>query len=188
MIEILCTFTQILGKIGMQKLSLTLNDVVSHRIRQYFSHNEEALFIHRLDILLALTQRPQESCESIASLFGTSPRSVSNWIKRLNATNDIESLRTKHRSGRPARLSAAQKAELKQTLQSPPDKAGMSANGWNGKVLSAYIAQCYGVTLKVRQCQKLFHALGMSLRRARPMPVKGNAVTKQAWKAGLKKS
>jgi transposase len=45
----------------------------------------------------------------------------------------------------------------------------MGVNLWDGKTLSAFIKKRFGVTLQVRQCQRLFNQLGFRLRKPRPM-------------------
>ena len=153
----------------MQRLVIKNKEVVKKNIQSYFSGNEEARFIHRLHGVLLFLEKEDESCDSIGALFGNSPRTVSNWIKSLNSTGDIESLRSKKNPGRPPRLSDTQRQELKTVIQESPEKHGIAINIWDGKSLSAYIEMQYGIILKTRTCQRLFHQLGFSLKRARPV-------------------
>ena len=153
----------------MKRLEIKNREGIKEKIQSYFAGNEEAKFIHRLHGVLLFSEKEDESCDSIGALFGNSPRTVSNWIKRLNKTGDIESLRSKKQSGRPPRLSEEQRQELKVVIQDPPEKHGIAINIWDGKSLSAYIARQYGIVMKTRTCQRLFHQLGFSLKRARPV-------------------
>lgn len=154
---------------AMKRLSISNKDFVVSSIQAYFEKNEEAKFIHRLHGILLFVGKETESCKSIGSLFGNSPRTISNWIKKVIETGDINSLREQQRQGRPPRLSLLQRGELKEVLQQSPEKSGMNCNIWDGKSLSAYIKEHYGIDLKVRACQNLFHTLGFSLKRARPV-------------------
>jgi transposase len=158
----------------MKRLVLESKESISAKIQQYFERNDEAKFIHRLHGVLLFVNKENESCDSIGALFGSSPRTVSNWIKRVKETGDIESLRSKRQSGRPSRLNLNQKEELKEVLQASPEKSGVPSNIWDGKSLSAYIQEHYGIELKVRSCQRLFHELGFSLKRARPVVARAN--------------
>jgi len=162
----------------MKRLVINDKGSIKAKIQHYFERNEEARFIHRLHGILLFSEKEDESCDSIGALFGNSPRTVSNWIKRVNATGDIESLRSKKQSGRPPRLSEAQRQELKVILQEPPEKHGISTNVWDGKSLSAFIQQQYGIVLKTRACQRLFHKLGFSLKRARPVVARADEIKK----------
>lgn len=166
----------------MQRLVIQNADKIESLIRSYFKENDEADFIHRLHGVLLFLKDEKSSCDSISLMFGNSPRTVSNWIKKVDESGDLNSLRTKPRSGRRPRLSKCQKQEIKQTLCEPPEKSGVAANVWDGKSLSWYIENKYGIELKVRRCQALFHELGFSLKRARPVVAKGNPEKKEAFK------
>jgi transposase len=158
----------------MKRLQINNKAELTAKIQSYFSGNEEARFIHRLHGILLFAEKEEESCDSIGALFGNSPRTISNWIKRINATGDIESLRSKKQPGRPPRLTETQREELYVVLQDPPEKHGISSNIWDGKSLSAYIETRYGVIMKTRTCQRLFRQLGFTLRRARPVVARGD--------------
>jgi transposase len=162
----------------MKRLVIKRKEGITSGIQRYFENNEEAKFIHRLHGILLFANKEDESCDSIGALFGNSPRTVSNWIRKVNETGDIESLRSKPQPGRPPRLSQIQKEELKEVLQKSPEKSGMPCNLWDGKSLSAYIQEHYGIELKVRACQRLFHKLGFSLKRARPVVARANGEKK----------
>jgi len=158
----------------MKRLIIVDKTGLKSKIQSYFEGNEEAKFIHRLHGVLLFAEKEDESCDSIGALFGNSPRTVSNWIKRINATGDIESLRSKKQPGRPSRLSEDQKQELKQVIQESPERHGITSNIWDGKSLSAYIESRYSIVMKTRTCQRLFHQLGFKLKRARPVAARAN--------------
>ena len=73
------------------------------------------------------------------------------------------------RPGRPSKLSIDQLRELEVILRASPREQGISANLWDGKTLSHWIRQQWGVNLGTRQCQRLFRTLGFRLRKPRPM-------------------
>jgi transposase len=153
----------------MKRLVITDKEGIKEKIQVYFSGNEEAKFIHRLHGILLFLEMEDESCDSIGALFGNSPRTIRNWIKRVNETGDIESLRSKKHPGRPPRLSDEQRQELKTVIQEPPEKHGIAISIWDGKSLSSYISKRYNIVMKTRTCQRLFRQLGFSLKRARPV-------------------
>ena len=146
-------------KYDMKRLILQNKEGVVSQIHRYLGDNPEAKFIHRLQVLLLFAGKEDESCDSLGALFGNSPRSVSNWIKRVNQTGEIESLRGAPSPGRPSRLTKEQKEEIRKALQDIPGKYGMSDKQWNGRNLSLYISRQYGIVLKIRSCQRLFHEL-----------------------------
>ena len=143
----------------MNRLVLEDKDGIVNQIHSYFENEPEAKFIHRLQVVLLFASRENESCDSLGSMFGHSPRSISNWIKKVNQTGNIESLRSKTPSGRPSRLTQAQKDEIRDVLQQLPEKHGIQGRSWNGKNLSRFISQRYGITLEIRSCQRLLSAI-----------------------------
>ena len=143
----------------MQRMSLENKASIVNQIQHYLENNSEAKFIHRLQVMLLVAGKENESCDSLGLLFGNSPRSISNWVKRLNRTGDIESLRSKPQPGRPSRLTKEQKNGLKAVLQQIPEKHGMSGKVWNGRNLSFFIGRHYGIALKIRSCQRLLRQL-----------------------------
>jgi transposase len=166
----------------MQKLDLKSPEEIKIKIQEYFKKNDEAKYTHRLHAILLKIDNNNNACEAIAKLFGNSPRTISNWINKVNETGDIEVLREKLKPGRDTKLNADQLVLIKAAIQKAPELSGVSANIWDGKSLSFYIEKEFGVILGVRQCQRLFPKLGFSLKRARPMVAKGDSVKKEASK------
>ena len=139
----------------MKRLVLEDKDSILNQIRCYLENDPEAKFIHRLQVILLFASREEESCDSLGSMFGNSPRSISNWIKRVNHTGNIESLRSKPGSGRPSRLTQEQKNEIRTVLQQLPEEHGIQGKSWNGRNLSSFISQRYGIILQIRACQRI---------------------------------
>jgi len=172
----------------MKRLVIKNKEGIRAKIQGYFSGNEESKFIHRLHGVLLFLEKDDESCDSIGALFGNSPRTVSNWVKRVNETGDIESLRSKKQPGRPSRLSEEQRMELKAVIQEPPEKHGIPINIWDGKSLSYYIEKRYHIVMKTRTCQRLFRQLGFTLKRARPVVARTNEEKKAESKKTSRKN
>jgi transposase len=171
----------------MQKLKIRKAKEVEAQIHQYLRNSDEARFIHRLHGILLLLNNEENNCANIASLFKNSPRSLSNWVHSVNNTGTIEVLRDKPRKGRNGRLLSEQLDQIKLVLQNHPSEVGLSTNIWDGKTLSYFIQREFSITLQVRQCQRLFHKLGFSLKRARPIVAKGNPEKKEQAKKTFKK-
>jgi DNA-binding MarR family transcriptional regulator len=107
----------------MQILQVQSPEVLRSKIHGYFRTSEEARFVHRLHgILLKIDQR-ESACAEIARLFGQSPRTVSNWINKVNKAGDIEVLRDAKKAGRKPRLGAAQLAQVREVLQKGPGES-----------------------------------------------------------------
>ena len=166
----------------MQRLKIENPETIKKQIYGYLNSSKEAKFIHRLHGLLLMIDNENNNCENVADLFNNSSRTVSNWVHKINDNNNIDILKDKKKSGRKTRLGTEQLNFIKESLTKHPSEFGINANIWSGKVLSHFIKEEFNIELKSRQCQRLFHKLDFSLKRARPMPVKGDEKKKEAFK------
>ncbi|MFV0472510.1 MAG: hypothetical protein ACK5L7_10865 [Paludibacteraceae bacterium] len=73
----------------MQRLVIQNADKIESLIQFYFKENDEADFIHRLHGLLLFLKDEKSSCDSIRLMFGNSPRTLSNWIKKVDDSGDL---------------------------------------------------------------------------------------------------
>jgi len=128
--------------------------------------SEEARYDHRLHTLLLVAQG--KKCSEVAKMFGDSVRTVQYWVRRFEE-GGFAGLFDAERTGRPRRLSEEQLQEIGVVLRGAPSGVGLRGQIWDGKVLSAYIMQHYGVSLGIRQCQRLFKQLRFRLRKPRPV-------------------
>jgi len=101
----------------------------------------------------------------VAKLLGDARRSVEYWVRGF-AEEGWAGLREGERGGRPRRLSEKQLQQVHAALRQRP--RGLGGNRWDGKTLAAWIQRQYGISLGVRQCQRLFRQLGFGLRQPRP--------------------
>ena len=58
--------------------------------------------------------------------------------------------------------------EIDQILRKAPNDVGLVGNLWDGPALAVLIEERYGLTVGVRQCQRLFRKLNFRLRKPRP--------------------
>lgn len=166
----------------MQKLTIFNPRRIERQIDKFINNDPEGKFIFRLCSLKIFLNDSGHTTESLGNLMGSSPRSVAKWIHDINAVGDIEVLRDKEKPGRNTRLSDQQMKLLRVQLQKHPSESGLDSNLWDGKSLSHHIKKQFGITLQVRQCQRLFSKLGFSLKRGRTVVAKGDPLAKKAFK------
>jgi transposase len=140
-------------------------------LQQEINRHQDARYDHRLHCVSLVASGL--SCEKVAVLFGDSPRSIVNWVRRFDQQG-LAGLAEGNHSGRPSRLSAEQLEEIRGWIRHPPADVGMEANLWDGKTLAQCVANRYQIQLGVRQCQRLFHQLETRYRLPRPRVGKGN--------------
>jgi transposase len=125
--------------------------------------NDEARYDHRLHALLLVAQGM--SCRQVARLLGDAPRTIAYWVNRFE-DEGFAGIVDAERSGRPSRLNSDQLKKLESVLRGASREYGFQGL-WDGKTLSAFINQRWGITLGVRQCQRLFRHFGFRLRKPR---------------------
>jgi len=140
-------------------------------LQQEINRHQDARYDHRLHCVLLVASGI--SCEKVAGLFGDSSRTLVNWVRRFDR-DGLAGLAEGNHSGRPPRLSAEQLEEVRNLVRQPPASAGLQANLWDGKSLSACLHQRYGVQIGVRQCQRLFHLVDTRYRLRRPLVAKAD--------------
>lgn len=148
----------------MKKLSRSDTETVILILQDEIRRSYEARYIHRLHAILMVAQ--DMSCRQVAHLLGDSPRTVAYWVKRFE-TEGLPGLTDADRSGRPSKLNQEQIQTIERALRSHPSRYGLAGKLWDGKLLSHFIDQQFGIQLGVRQCQRLFRRLGFRFRKPR---------------------
>lgn len=162
----------------MRPLTISNPDLILG-LQDEIRRSEEARYDHRLHAVLLVSQGM--TCPDVALKLGDSVRTVENWVKGFE-DNGFSALSDKPRSGRPSRLTEKHLTHIGAVLRKQPNDVGLSGNLWDGKSLSAYIRQEFNVSLKVRQCQRLFHKLSFRLRKPRHMVAHGDPILQERFK------
>jgi transposase len=163
----------------MRKLAIADADIMQLALQQEILRSDEARYDHRLHGLLLVTHGL--SCYDVAGLLGQDPRTVERWVQRFEARG-FAGLHEGERPGRPRRLEPAQWEALQRELRRTPRSFGYAQNLWDGKLLAHHLRHAHGVALGVRQCQRLFRALGFRRRKPRPLIAQADPVAQAAFK------
>ena len=163
----------------MEKSKISDAETVILILQDEIRRSYEARYDHRLHAILMVAQGM--NCLKVAQLLGDSPRTVAYWVQRFEAKG-LSGLADADRSGRPSRLDEQQLKLIEVALRLNPLQYGLSGNLWDGKLLSHFIDQQFGVKLGVRQCQRLFRRLGFCFRKPRPLIAKADPEKQEAFK------
>ena len=163
----------------MRKLEIQDADLMRIAIQEEIHRSEESRYDHRLHGVLLVCSGL--SCYEVAGLFGQSPRTVQYWVQRFER-GGFASLQERERSGRPPSLDEATLQAVGKDLRREPRAFGYTQNLWDGKLFSHHLSTKYGVQLRVRQCQRLFHRLGFRRRKPRPLIAKADPEAQRAYK------
>lgn len=163
----------------MRKLDIKDAEIIRLAVQDEILRSEESRYDHRLHGILLICSG--FSCSEVAELFGRSRRTIQYWVRRFEQSG-FAGLQEVPRSGRPPVLSEALLQAVGKDLRRSPFEFGYTQNLWDGKLLSHHLAQIYGVELKVRQCQRMFHQLGFRRRKPRPLIAKANPHAQRNYK------
>ena len=143
----------------MKKLQIEDAEVMHVAIQQEIERSGESRYDHRLHGVMLVAGGL--GCGEVAQLFGEDARTIQRWVKRFEQYG-FDGLREGERSGRSRSLDESQHKALGRDLRRSPRDFGHAQNLWDGKVLGEHLKSRYGVTLGVRQCQRMFKQLGPS--------------------------
>jgi transposase len=163
----------------MRPIKIAHADLVATIIEEEIQSKPEGRYFHRLHIVLLLARGM--TCQEAAKIFSEPVRTVQRWAKELNE-GGLDALKDEHHPGRPTRLTPGQLLELESDLAKGPQEFGFTQGFWDGPLLSYHIGEKYGVDLKVRRCQVLFHQMGYALLRPRSKPAGASPQCREAFK------
>jgi len=167
----------------MKASKITDRENVIFILQDEIRRTYEARYDHRIHALLLVAQGM--SSRKVAQFLGDSPRTVAYWVQRFE-TEGLAGLADADRSGRPQRLDQKQIRQIEEALRKSPFDVGLLVNLWDGKTLSAYIKQKFGIELGIRQCQRLFRQLGFRLRKPRSKIANSDPSKKEIFKKNSK--
>jgi transposase len=163
----------------MRKLEIADAEIMRIAIQQEIRRSEESRYDHRLHGILLVSGGMD--CCSVADHLGEHSVTVERWVNRFNHSG-FAGLHEGERPGRPTRLAEADWAAVDRDLRKAPRKLGYGQNLWDGKLLAHHLEVRYGVTLGVRQCQRIFRRLGFRRRKPRPVIAKADPAAQAAYK------
>lgn len=163
----------------MKKLKIAEADLVILGLQDEIRRSRDSRYDHRLHAVLLVAHGM--SCPQVGWLLGDAPRTVEYWVHRFEEEG-LSGLVDLERPGRPSRLNDEQYREIGEVLRQSPIDVGLDTNLWDGKTLSKFIESRYGISLGVRQCQRLFRQLGFRMRKPRPVIARADPEKQEEFK------
>ena len=102
---------------------------------------------------------------AIAAALGVTSGAVSQWLTRARAEGVAEGRRAHPASGRPPKLTAAQRAQLPAVLDRGAAAYGCRGQVWTCQRVGAVIRRPFGVTSDPSPVGRLLHRLGYRVQR-----------------------
>ena len=116
-----------------------------------------------------------------ARIGGMDRQTLRDWVHRFNQEGP-EGLQDRHAGGRPARLTAAQKAEFAQIVEAGPSLEKDGVARWRCQDLQGVLRERFGVSYHERTVGKLLRELGFSHVSPRPQHPGQKAEVMEAFK------
>jgi transposase len=144
-------------------ISTPVRKLLQHKLKSAQRLGNCRLAIH---ILAILAVADGHSLEQASGLLKVSTQTLHEWL-RLFLIYGIDSLNTKKPSGRPAKLTKAEKRELAAIIEAGPQAAGFSAACWRSPMIQHLIHEKFGVFYSVHYISQLLKNMGFSYQKAR---------------------
>ena len=121
--------------------------------------------------------------ETAARRGDMSDQALRDAIKRYNAEG-IDGLHDRPRAGRPAKLSEAQRSELRAIVVKGPDVEAEGLSAYTRDDLVKIVEIKWGVGYDPTSVGRILRGLGLSRQKARPSHPKKDAAAAEAFKKG----
>lgn len=146
----------------MRQLEVRLKPWEARRLRQFRDHATSARAFKRAVCLLL--SAAGERASAVARVTGLSLDAVSD-IRRRWHKHRLRSLSDLPRCGRPMRVTAEYRRELRRALRNGPLACGYVFTVWSIARLGTYLRQRTGIALGVNRLRQLAHAEGFVIGR-----------------------
>jgi len=140
-------------------------DVSAEQLRRWACKSRDSAQTRRLLALAAV--REGKSRAEAARLGGMDRQTLRDWVHRFNAEG-AKGLLERRAPGASAKLSAEQRAELAELVETGPNPAVHGVVRWRRIDLKQVIHQRFGVVYHERSVSRLLHQMGFSHISARP--------------------
>lgn len=146
----------------MRQLEVRLQPWEFRRLRELRDHAASARVVKRAMCLLLSASGRRRS--DIAGVTGLSPRAVSA-IRRRWRRRRLRSLTDKPRCGRPPRVTAEYRRELRLALRKGPRACGLVFTVWSVARLGTYLCQRTDIRVSNDWLRRLMHRAGFVVDR-----------------------
>jgi transposase len=149
----------------MAAIVVTQSDLTAMELRVAAGREKDSAASRRMLALAMVLDGADRT--SAAKTCGMDRQTLRDWVHRYNATG-LTGLRNRKSSGRPPKLTAAQKAVLVELVEKGPDPARHKVVRWRRCDLAGELERLFGVKLHERSVGDLLASLGYRRLSVRP--------------------
>ena len=136
-----------------------LENIDACELRDALAGASGAKAAKRLMVALAYTEGIR--VETLSDRYGIPRATVYSWLDRFEHQSIGEAIKDESRPGRPAKLDASQREQLRDDLREPPVEVGYDALGWSPELAQHHIEQAYDVTYSLGHVRRLLREFSM---------------------------
>ena len=163
----------------MTAVAITRMDLRAARLREEAKRARQPAVVRRI-LALALVLEGVDRA-SAAKNCGMDRQTLRDWVHRYNK-GGIAGLADNRHTGRPAKLTAAQKETFKQLVETGPERATDKVVRWRCADLKRQIETRFGVSVHERTVGKFLNGLGYRRLSVRPRHPKSDPEAQEAFK------
>lgn len=121
-----------------------------------------------------------KSAPEIADILKVHRSKVSIWLRNWQE-NGMDGILEGHRSGRPPAMSAAQRQDLADILDSGPVAYGFTSGVWTSPMVARVIKEEFSITYNPAHVSRILHDIGFSVQRPRKTLAKADKSIQSRW-------
>src|SRR5450631_1338011 len=163
----------------MAAIAVTRSDLTAIELRAAAGREKDSAASRRMLALAMVFDGADRT--SAAETCGMDRQTLRDWVHRYNATS-LAGLRNRKSSGRPPKLTAAQKAVLVELVEKGPDPARHKVVRWRRCDLAGELERLFGVKLHERSVGDLLASLGYRRLSVRPQHPQADEAAQEAFK------
>ncbi len=166
----------------MAAIAVTRSDLTAIEVRAAAGREKDSAASRRMLALAMVLDGADRT--SAAETCGMDRQTLRDWVHRYNAMG-LAGLHNRKSSGRPPKLTAAQKAVLVELVENGPDPARHKVVRWRRCDLAGELERLFGVKLHERSVGDLLASLGYRRLSVRPQHPQADEAAQEIFKKTL---
>ncbi len=139
----------------------------------------------KIRLLACIKRKEGKSLTDISFDLSQPKTNIARWLHQVNV-NGVKRIYDKKISGKPPKLLAKHKKELKKILSESPQKQKIPFTMWTSNLVQYIINKLYKVLFKIRRIEYLVKELGFSFQKPREKNRKSSIKKQEEFKKKFK--
>jgi transposase len=149
-----------------------LEDVTVEELQSSLNDTDDKKPAQRL--IAAIAYKDGIDQTTLAEWFDVERKTIYNWLTRLEDNATTDAARDCKRTGRNPKISETQLEEFRETVNQPPEEAGIGAAAWRPRLVQDLLVDRYDVEYSIPSCRRLLKKAGLSYQTPGSEPIEAN--------------